>query len=346
MIVGSPTDFSGRIHERALLARGHRVAWAPIHEVLDQIMSLSRAAPNGIPLSRIAESHPSAAGISPRSCVFVSNAPVIENVDAAIMVDDQHTGYYPAVAGALANAHVTLQDSPELVYLSMNKWIAHYHIATQVGQVVPDASLAFSRFDVHRVATTRGFPVVLKVPYLEQGHGVRISTDPVQLDNHLDELYMHDGDAIMVEDFLDLAYVKRITVLCDMTLPETDGMRILVTVGKGTESDNPFDVSYEAGLSLFHTELSNAEAALVKSVSATLGSGVHAYDVGIVGRVLPGREYLPAGSPVILEVNTSTGLRGAEFTGADVAGPAADLLLSKIDREIGPLIGDTWLLTL
>lgn len=183
----------------------------------------------------------------------------------------------------LANTLIPSKFHEALVYAS----IGARHIPTYSAQ----------NFDALKESGFSGqYPVVVKEVDSQKGKGVRLCQDEPTL---RDEMKRH-GHAIIVQDFVEIAYDLRVICVGDKAIGAI----------KRESSDDDFRTNVSLGGTATPYTLSDEESALALKAHRAFGYDVSGVDLG----------HAASGEPFIIETNIAPEWQGfKEATGIDVA---------------------------
>jgi len=316
LIVGDPSvDPTGVMYEVALQARGIAVEWVPLAEILDH----ARDSQN-ISLLQCLQNDPYAVGIDAANFALTNSTSLRERYTLATVVSNDADPYLPVVYALLASIGLKQFNSAESVAKAQDKWATHVAFR-DADMPIPHAVLVNDMPEVRRGASELGYPIVVKQLKGTQGSGVRLARTDVELATCAVDLEI-DRQPLMLEHYIECdATDKRLIIV--------EGSFVAGMTRHAKEGD------FRANLSLggFPTpsSLTDVEKRLAERGAEVLGLRLAGMDMAVVADVLPGREYLPAGSPFFIEANPAPALDGPlradDINGADIA---IDMLLRDV----------------
>jgi RimK family alpha-L-glutamate ligase len=315
VIIGSPEpDASGIMYEKVLRDRGVDVAWVTMRDFLRQTHHIS-----GISMETYVERNPHAVDVNAQEFAFDAGSLFPTAYKWAILVSNEAENYNAVFTHMLETVGVLQFDAAENLAAAADKWLTHVAFKA-AGLPVPHAEMAETRAEAREICRRFRYPIVVKEPKECRGTGVRWARSDAELEQTLTELRIEE-QPLMLEHYIECGSMDK---------------RIIVTNGKFTSSmarhaaDGDFRANIALGGSMGPCVLSNEEIELAERGAGVLGLRLVGMDMSVVTSVLPGRDYLPRGSPFFIEANPIPGMVGPfQVTGIDGSILAIDMLLNS-----------------
>lgn len=310
------------MYEGALGAQGISTSWVEMPEIL---ASITRE--NGTSLLEEASVNPYAVRVRAEEYSLV---PGIHRIDSGVLViiaSDIYGPFAPIIAHTLSVVGAHQPNSPQSLRLANDKWVTHV-MFRDAGLPVPHARLANSMEEVRSAARELGFPLVVKELEGTQGLGVRLARDEDELIRDAVELEI-ERQPLLIEHYIECGAVdKRIVTM---------NHHMLAAMERHAKSGD-FRANIALGGVGETTEVSEFELSIVQKATDLIGLRLVGMDLGTVKEVLPGREYLPVGSPFLIEPNPMPGLSGLrDATHIDAARVIVSELISDLEAVERPV---------
>jgi ribosomal protein S6--L-glutamate ligase len=300
------------MYERALESRGVSTTWVEMPDMLSSIKHVS-----GASLYDEAMRNPYAVRVAAEEYSLAADAHGLCEGTLAIIASDIHGPYAPVIAAMLSRLGVTQPNSPQSLRMANDKWITH-GLFRDAGLPVPRAELAHDLIQARDLANDLGYPLVVKELEGTQGLGVRLAHNEDELVAAAEELEIF-RQPLLLEHYIECGSAdKRIVMMNHVVLAAMERHAV----------SGDFRANIALGGIGEYCTVSDYELMIVRKAADLVGLRLVGMDIGIVKEVLPGREYLPLGTPFLIEPNAMPGLSGLrDATHIDATQIIVDALL-------------------
>lgn len=292
LIIGDPAhDRSGTDFEEEFRLRGIDSVWCAMGDLLGQLsldgMTLAEHASKGLPVRNM-----------PYERIVLSDDCIVPTAQYAVLVNSGGFPLYMDAAMAVfERSGLVSPNSAESARVAGDKWLTYERLRDN-DVPTPKTKQAVSADEAVAAAHALGYPVVIKDPLGSQGSSVWLARSETELEALLPSLDAA-SKPLLVQHYVECnATDKRIVFV--------DGEFVFGLQRTAKAGDFRSNTSLGGDVSV--GEVADAEIELGLRVAEALQLRYAKLDIAQVAAVLPGREYLPAGSFFCVEANAMGGL--------------------------------------
>lgn len=310
------------MYESALAQRGVSTSWVEMPEILESIKHV-----DGGSLFEEATRNPYAVRVKAEEYSLEPGTHQLRAGVLAIIASDIYGPYAPIIAHVFSTLGVAQPNSPQSLRVANDKWVTHV-LFREAGLPVPHAMLTHDMLEVREAAHELGYPLVLKELEGTQGLGVRLAHDEHELIACAKDLEIH-RQPLLIEHYIECGSADKRIVTMNHSM--------LAAMERHAASGD-FRANIALGGVGEQCTVSEYELVIVQKATDLIGLRLVGMDLGIVKKVLPGREYLAEGTPFLIEPNPMPGLSGLrDATHIDAATIIIDALISDLEAVERPV---------
>jgi RimK family alpha-L-glutamate ligase len=322
VVCNGPEHLSALRYKDAFEARGVATTLVSMTDVMRQIRHR-----NGKTLFDIANEDPYGRNVDVDDIGLDERTIITKAFSFAVLVTNDFGPYAGLVSQLVEGREIELLNNAVSLAAANDKWETHVRLR-DAGVPIVKALLVHDFAEALIATQELGYPLVLKELRGTQGNGVRLVQDDDTLRTHCVDLEI-ERQPLLLEHYIECSSTdKRILMM--------DG-RFVGAMERHAKSGD-FRANISLGGTALPCEVTTDELEATRAAAKAIGLRLVGSDIARVTTVLPGREYLPAGSAFCIEANSMPALADlSDIVNGDCAEKVVEILFEAQAGESAQL---------